>query len=712
LGSPLEDWLMSGAQRPDVERILDSLKDFQRETVDWVYRRMYQDADCTRRFLLADEVGLGKTLVARGLTALAIDRLWDTTERIDVIYICSNADIARQNISRLNVSGQQDYQLASRVTMLPVELHNLRGNKLNFVSLTPSTSFDLRSSLGTVNERALLYGLLRGHWQLGNRVGPLNVLQGFASAESFREHAHDFSNHREIDEVLAAGFLARLDELARACQADAKPDMRARFEALCERFARSNSIVAEDDSGERRAVIGELRAVLASSCLKALEPDLIILDEFQRFKNLLDGEDDASLLARELFDYGEHSPSARVLLLSATPYKMYTQYDEAGGEEHYADFLRTLRFLLDDDVRLAECEVLLGDYRRAVQRLDADGSGEAQAVMRRLEAQLRRVMVRTERLAASEDRDGMLTTVPAAVQLDHAEPMSYVALQRVAEALDEPDAIEYWKSAPYLLNFMEDYKLKHRFSEALKNAEECAAMARVLGPGSELLLPLGRVDGYEAVPDSNARLRWLSQATTGKGLWQLLWIPPALPYYPLRGAFSEAQTRGATKHLVFSSWHVVPRAVAALLSYQAEREMFRSFESSPVNTAEARKKRRGLLRFAEAEGRVSGLPLFLLLYPSSTLAALGDPLGTAAAVPGAAAVSVEDLMRDIGSRLAKDVRFLAVERSEEVDEAWYWVAPILLDLGKAGPTRARRRRAKRRLSSATLGKRLRCCRST
>jgi hypothetical protein len=241
LGSPLEDWLMSGAQRPDVERILDSLKDFQRETVDWVYRRMYQDADCTRRFLLADEVGLGKTLVARGLTALAIDRLWDTTERIDVIYICSNADIARQNISRLNVSGQQDYQLASRVTMLPVELHNLRGNKLNFVSLTPSTSFDLRSSLGTVNERALLYGLLRGHWQLGNRVGPLNVLQGFASAESFREHAHDFSNHREIDEVLAAGFLARLDELARACQADAKPDMRARFEALCERFARSNS---------------------------------------------------------------------------------------------------------------------------------------------------------------------------------------------------------------------------------------------------------------------------------------------------------------------------------------------------------------------------------------------------------------------------------------------------------------------------------------
>jgi hypothetical protein len=31
-----------------------------------------------------------------------------------------------------------------------------------------------------------------------------------------------------------------------------------------------------------------LRNLLAHTCVAALEPDLIILDEFQRFKNLLD----------------------------------------------------------------------------------------------------------------------------------------------------------------------------------------------------------------------------------------------------------------------------------------------------------------------------------------------------------------------------------------------------------------------------------------
>ena len=103
--------------RPDTAAILDGLKDFQRDTVDYVFRRMYLDDDCARRFLVADEVGLGKTLVARGLIAKTIDHLWDRTERIDIVYVCSNADIARQNINRLNVTGCEDFSLSSRITL-------------------------------------------------------------------------------------------------------------------------------------------------------------------------------------------------------------------------------------------------------------------------------------------------------------------------------------------------------------------------------------------------------------------------------------------------------------------------------------------------------------------------------------------------------------------------------------------------------------------
>ena len=41
---------------------LRRLKDFQRRTVDYVFQRLYLDSNPTNRFLVADEVGLGKTL--------------------------------------------------------------------------------------------------------------------------------------------------------------------------------------------------------------------------------------------------------------------------------------------------------------------------------------------------------------------------------------------------------------------------------------------------------------------------------------------------------------------------------------------------------------------------------------------------------------------------------------------------------------------------
>lgn len=95
----------------DTGRVLAGLKDFQRDTVDYVFRRMYEDDPPARRFLVADEVGLGKTLVAKGIVARTIEHLRakDPLLRIDVIYICSSLSIARQNINRLNLTGREDH---------------------------------------------------------------------------------------------------------------------------------------------------------------------------------------------------------------------------------------------------------------------------------------------------------------------------------------------------------------------------------------------------------------------------------------------------------------------------------------------------------------------------------------------------------------------------------------------------------------------------
>ena len=70
--------------RPDVAAALAPLKGFQRSTVDYAFERLYLANDSSRRFLVADEVGLGKTLVARGVIAKAIDHLWDRVQRIDI----------------------------------------------------------------------------------------------------------------------------------------------------------------------------------------------------------------------------------------------------------------------------------------------------------------------------------------------------------------------------------------------------------------------------------------------------------------------------------------------------------------------------------------------------------------------------------------------------------------------------------------------------
>ena len=198
---------LNGSKRPDVDEVLGKLKDFQRETVHYVFRRLYTDPDTVSRFLIADEVGLGKTLVARGIIARAVEHLWDTVPRIDVIYICSNLDIAQQNIDRLNITADRQFQFASRATLLPITLQELKGNKLNFVSLTPGTSLNLRSQSGWKRERAVLFALLRHYWDVPQ--GTLrNVLRGNVRKDRWKAYLDWFEREVEpqLDEELRQAF--------------------------------------------------------------------------------------------------------------------------------------------------------------------------------------------------------------------------------------------------------------------------------------------------------------------------------------------------------------------------------------------------------------------------------------------------------------------------------------------------------------------------
>ena len=661
---------LNGSRRPNVEEALGGLKDFQRNTVEYIFRRLYTDSDRVSHFLIADEVGLGKTLVARGVIAKAVDHLWDTVPRIDVIYICSNQNIAQQNIDRLNITADRRFQYASRATLLPITLQELRGNKLNFVSLTPGTSFNLRSQSGWMHERAVLYTLLRRHWEVPE--GTLrNVLRGDVRKDRWKLHLDWFRRAVEptLDEELSQAFCDALD-LA--------PALRAQYDAVAEKIGSRRKHLTGEMRRDRNRLIGELRRLLARSCLSALEPDLVILDEFQRFKYLLDPKGDIALLARELFDF----PDVKVLLLSATPYKMYTLQEEE-GEDHYRDFYHTVEFLLRNQPEaLQELESAIGRYGRAIFHLGSTGRQELQEAKEAIERILRPVMVRTERLAASADRDGMLSeSLVGQDQVHPADLTGFVLLDQIARAIDAGDQVEYWKSSAYPLNLMEGYKLKRKLDAALAEPE-AHELSALLKRAQRSLLSWKAIQAYQAIDPGNARLRALWRDSLETGNWQLLWMPASLPYYEPSGPFRDIEATGCTKTLVFSAWKLVPKTIAMVLSYEAERQMLEG-KDRDFTYAELTEKRKPLLRFARSRGRLTGMSVFCLTYPCLTLARAVDPLTIAGTLLNGKTPSRQAVFDACKTRidelLTQATASVHISEGGRADESWYWASLALLD---------------------------------
>ncbi len=657
---------------PDTRSVLAGLKDFQRATVDYAFERFY-GPDSTRRFLVADEVGLGKTLVARGVIARTIDHL-GKKPRIDIVYICSNADIARQNIQRLRIPGCADAAQATRLTLLPLRMDDLRRSHINFVALTPATSFEQTGGGGRIDERVLLYWLLDSAWGIHGSRASLYVMKDYVKkTDTFRRwvEAFDFT---QVNEQIVAEFVSALATRVKEEQAAGKPDMRERFEELRGIFCRSDARVPPGAAKKRTQWIGELRRLLASVCLATLEPDLIILDEFQRFKHLLDEESEAGELARDLFD-SDAGQGTRVLLLSATPYRGLSLHHET-DDDHYGDFLALLRFLEDGDA--VGCKEILAEYRAALPAvMTPDGLERLRKAKLALQERLQRVMARTERLASSAVRGGMLLDEPPGKPSLHARDIrAFLGSQKIATALDQGDVVEYWKSAPYLFNFMDDYALKRAFKEAPEQRD----MVRIVREFPEAFLDLENARNYLPLEPANPRLRELLGHTLDRGMWRLLWIPPSLSYYKPAGPFAAPELAGVTKQLVFSAWHMVPRAAASLVSYEAERRMMRAPHPRARLTQDDWKKQRGLLRFGTSSRRLTGMPLLLLVYPCLTFARDYDPRDLARE----AKLTADEARSRLASRLRVAIEKLGIvpETGSPTDERWYWLAPMLLDFAE------------------------------
>lgn len=626
----------------------DGYKQFQLDTVDTVVRAMFESNQ--RRFLVADEVGLGKTKIARALVAETVKRLWSdkNVDRIDVVYICSNAQIARQNLQDLDLfSGVGSTpRRADRLTMLPATLADL--GHVNLVALTPGTSFDLGDHAGRVGERAMLWRLLEhdgvGWADLLERQHARWIFQGWASQARFKKELSGLANFEPPKAVVRA--LAQ----------------RLRKKKLRDELDRISEGRRAYDASAANRFIGKLRHLLAEVCIEQLTPDLIILDEFQRFTNLVHGVGSDGALAQLLLT----SPTARVLLLSATPYKMLTTAED--DESHFEQFLDTVKFLLGDN-RSGDLSTLrssLGELRSGV--LGHRDPVRLAAARDAIQQILRRVMVRTERLAATPDRDGMLdvgTEAPCTVHRSDVD--AFVATDQIAQKLDRvPSMVEYWKSAPYLYNFMDEYAAKKRMRAAVPQDETLRGL--LVG---EHMLTAGAINSFEAFDPRNSRLRWMLNDLDKAGAFDVLWIPPALPQTELSGPYAAAST--LTKRLVFSSWSVVPKAVASLLSYEFERRHHRqtTYNSRTSNYRPLGKS--GSERFTSLS----------LLLPCKVLAEIGDPIAVARATGATLPLSLEMLRTHVSSMIKTRLAPL-LEQAPTTGVShniWYAAAQLWLDPG-------------------------------
>ena len=528
-----------------VEASLRPLKPFQRRTVEHAFHRLFKAEDSTGRFLVADEVGLGKTLVARGIIARAIDHLWNDVERIDIVYICSNGSIicsngsiARANLPKLQVGGAEErsFALATRLTMLATELarrdgeQGLADSKLNFVSFTPGTSFNLGHSAGQGREREVLFQLLDS--LVGPRIALMNLLQGWITKRD-RWRRRLVNHPRPIDDTIRQSFEAAFRQ---------RPDLEAKLRGLLDTTFRCYHSWPAEARYQRDQIISELRRLLAGACLEALQPDLVILDEFQRFRNLLGAQgakrDAAADLAQELFQAEVHGKRVPTLLLSATPYKLYTADAEIEHEEHYEDFLATTRFLLGDDtVRVEELKQQLSLFGAALRGAAAGEPDQVERVeraKREVEDSLRGVMARTERVAASEDRDAMVTENRCPTPVTSSDVRQYLAADALFRAVDGQDPMPFWKSAPYLAHFMQGYRFHDLLVEALGTPGPPDRIVDALQRHDSAFLKAATLRSWGSIDPAHAKLRELVSELIGEGLWRLLWIPPTLPYWPLR----------------------------------------------------------------------------------------------------------------------------------------------------------------------------------
>ena len=626
------------------EMTFSGLKDFQKKTVKRVASLFENDQN---RVLVADEVGMGKTMIAKGVIAkMAQIRINEGDDLFKVVYICSNQAIAKQNIKTLNIvsmlSQYADDDITdtsdTRLSMQHLKITQqesdpkLREKYIQIIPLTPGTSFEMAQGCGSIRERALMYAVMSRVKELKKDADYLRRIFVLDARTSGFQRLDEYDGIVEETSKKSGGtypqniidslkqYSIKVDEKEIPILEFTKDVIEHRKKKNCRKT--SNCYKCEKYKICKK-LISELRIIFAKISTENLNPDLVIMDEFQRFNSLIDinNNDDSGILARRFLQENpdDITRKTRVLLLSATPYKLYTTMEEMDNntdDDPYKEFFNVMDFLFEKDKESFRKTWL--EYSASLQTARKNGFDVLKKQKANAEEAMYKGACRTERISVMDDGDYIDdSSKDRHLEISEGDIKSYIQMQTIARECASKNNVptDYIKSCPYLMSFMDKYKLKDSIRQKCIDGADTSVLKQ-----SMVWLDKKAIDSYEKIPANNARLELLMQESFKDNAEKLLWVPPTRPYYELEGVYKGINN--FSKILIFSAWEMVPRMISTLISYEEERKV-RDWKISNKKTYFQYKH--GARLKLEIE-KLGGKQLFSEIYPSQYLANLYNPV--------------------------------------------------------------------------------------
>lgn len=678
--------MLSKEHKEIINKTLAGLKDFQKRSVKNAYNLFYNQNK--NRLLIADEVGLGKTIIAKGIIAKVFEKYANENKNFHVIYICANQALASQNLEKLNFLDVKNHSF-QRLTFLAYK-DSIVNKNFQINTLTPSTSFNITKSTGVVEERAIIFLLLSNYHVFQDKdrkKGLKKLLQGYAKTRNWNAEIKRVKTTKQLRTKIYSLFRSQLlntsfnsNDFPKTFNFVNTTSEISLWEALT-RITKKPIELTKKKLDFLTEIIASLRTILTKITIDSLDADLYILDEFQRFKDLIDTQNtsESSEIAQAIFQ----KKNSKVLLLSATPFKPFTdKLDSIQGEDHYVELKRIMKFLLDtkndtywnafEEDRKAFFN-LLSTPNLAIKNIEA-----SKKIKNKIEKHFRAVISRNERtLVIAKDKSlikeniNLLTLKPEDIE-------DYIYVDKVILEINQHiektrykihNPIEYAKSVPFPLSFSENYKLNKELKDKIQR--------NLIKPPSKGLLNYSNIYNYKPVMNTkeipNGKIRNLIQESLiDNQAYLFLWIPPSLPYYKPFGAYKKSGTYSKT--LVFSSWTMVPRAIATLVSYESERLTIGKSLTTEEKPNKYTSRIKPQLLFALENKEPKHMYNFCLLYPSLFLAnsiEINEFINYK---------SHREVLKNISNCIDKKLYTLnKYIKKQAIDKRWYWVAPLLLD---------------------------------